>query len=156
MKTFKTAIYTNMVALIGIISSLASCSIESSDNGKLDGFWHLEEVDTLATAGKTDLSERRVFWGVQHKIIFIKNYEAGSFYCRFQQTADSLIISALYLNHGHQDNGEDGGDIPVSEINDSLRSCGINHLEEHFCKEHLSSEDLTLKNKEYRLRFKKF
>ncbi len=146
-------IYT---AIISLIVSMSSCTIESSDNGKFDGFWHLEEVDTLATGGVTDYSNRHIFWGVQHKLVLIKDYDAESFYCRFQQTSDSLILSSPYLSHGHQDNGEDGGDIPMDAVSGNLSNCGINHLEEHFCKESLTGSDMTLRNKELRLKFKKF
>lgn len=155
MKTSKNT-YRILTAFIGIAVSLASCTMESSDNGKLDGFWHLEQVDTLATGGKTDLSDKRIFWGVQHKLISIKDYDAESFYLRFQQTGDSLIMSSPYINHWHQDYGDDGGDIPMEEVSDNLRRCGINRLEEHFCKERLTGSDMTLRTKELRLIFKKF
>lgn len=39
-----------------------SCTIETSDNGDFDGFWHLERVDTLATGNYLDLS-RNVYSG---------------------------------------------------------------------------------------------
>lgn len=59
-----------MIYLIAAISLvLSSCTLETSDNGDLDGFWHLERVDTLATGNYLDLSRERVFWGVQHKLI---------------------------------------------------------------------------------------
>lgn len=49
--------------IIGIGLLLTSCDIETSDNGDLDGYWHLVRVDTLATGVSSDLSETRVFWG---------------------------------------------------------------------------------------------
>ena len=69
---------------------LNSCEVDSSDNGDLDGFWHLESVDTLATGGRCDYSNQRVFWGVQHKLLTVNNYKGGSFNFRFSQTSDSL------------------------------------------------------------------
>ena len=44
------------LSAIAISMLLTACGIdfEGSDNGKLDGFWHLEKVDTLATGGVTD------------------------------------------------------------------------------------------------------
>ena len=56
----------------------ASCNVETSDNGPLDGFWHLERVDTLATGGTTDYSSGYVFWGVQKDLIYIKDSSNGS------------------------------------------------------------------------------
>ena len=46
-----------MKKIIGVLSlavmmlTLSSCEVETSQNGDLDGFWHLEQVDTLATGG---------------------------------------------------------------------------------------------------------
>ena len=54
-----------LIAAISLV--LSSCTIETSDNGDFDGFWHLERVDTLATGNYLDLSKERVFWGVQHR-----------------------------------------------------------------------------------------
>ena len=134
---------------------LNSCEVEGSDNGNLDGFWHLESVDTLATGGRCDYSDQRVFWGVQYKLLSVNNYKGGNFYFRFRQTSDSLILSSPYENHRHQD-AENGGDIPITEINDTLRQCGINHLVEPYYKEKLSGNKMILRTKDLRLYFKKF
>ena len=50
-------------------SCLMSCDLETSDNGKLDGFWHLEKVDTIATGGVCDMSKEFVFWSVQSMFV---------------------------------------------------------------------------------------
>lgn len=50
-----------MKKIIGVLSlavmmlTLSSCEVETSQNGDLDGFWHLEQVDTLATGGLVTL-----------------------------------------------------------------------------------------------------
>ena len=79
----------------------------------------------------------------------------GSFNFRFSQTSDSLILSSPYENHGHQD-VENGGDIPITEINETLRQCGIKHLVESYYKEKLSGNKMILRTKDLRLYFKKF
>ena len=146
--------------LFGLIFGMCSCEMETTDNGDLDGFWHLESVDTLSTGGTCSYKERKVFWGVQHKLIAIRNFApnaaSNGYYVRFNQTGDSLIISSPYANHWHQDYGDDGGDVPVTEINAELRELGMNNLEEHFKKEKLSGSKMVLTNKEYRLSFTKF
>ena len=75
----------------------SSCTLESSDNGDLDGFWHLESVDTLATGKTEDFSQRYVFWGVEHKLIAVKETDTNreKFYFRFEQTGDSLKITQV-------------------------------------------------------------
>ena len=96
----------SLMATLATPFLLASCNVETSDNGPLDGFWHLEQVDTLATGGTTDYSSGYVFWGVQKDLIYIKdssNSSVGAYYLRFNQTNDSLHITKIYLDHGHED-----------------------------------------------------
>ena len=54
-----------IAAILTTALTLASCELETSDNGKFDGFWHLERVDTLATGRSLNLQQKRIFWGVQ-------------------------------------------------------------------------------------------
>ena len=152
-----------MKKIIGVLSlavmmlTLSSCEVETSQNGDLDGFWHLELVDTLATGGTCNFADKRVFWGCQYKLIQVADYDyfgdGRGFYLRFEQTSDSLLITSVYRNKWHEDYG---GDVLLTEMNDSLRSCGINHLNEHFAKEVMTGGKMQLKSKTLRLRFRKF
>lgn len=151
----------SLLATLATTLMLASCNVETSDNGPLDGFWHLEQVDTLATGGTTDYSLGYVFWGVQKDLIYIKdssNSSVGAYYLRFSQTQDSLHITKIYLDHGHEDNPnhEQGGDIPVETIDRNLRFLGLNALPEHFKKEAINGSRMILSTKKLRLKFKKF
>lgn len=134
-----------------------ACEMETSQNGDLDGFWHLEQVDTLSTGGVCDYSEKRIFWGVQHRLISVSDYDGmhswRGYYFRFAQTGDSLVINTPYRNLAHE---EKGGDVPVVEVDDTLRRCGFNSLEERFLKEQLSGSKMVLRNKTLRLKFVKF
>ena len=97
------------------LGSLSSCTLESSGNGDLDGYWHLESIDTLATGKTGDYSNRRFFWGIEHRLISVSDIDREGrlgYYFRFEQTGDSLFLGKAYKNNWHQDNGEDGGDIP--------------------------------------------
>lgn len=151
----------SLLATLATTLMLASCNVETSDNGPLDGFWHLERVDTLATGGTTDYSSGYVFWGVQKDLIYIKdssNSSVGAYYLRFNQTQDSLHITKIYLDHGHEDNPyhEQGGDIPVEAIDINLRFFGLNALPEHFKKEAINGKRMILSTEKLRLKFKKF
>lgn len=151
----------SLLATLTTTLLLASCNVETSDNGPLDGFWHLEQVDTLATGGTTDYSSGYVFWGVQKDLIYIKdssNSSVGAYYLRFNQTKDSLHITKIYLDHGHEDNPyhEQGGDIPVEAIDRNLRFFGLNALPEHFKKEAINGNRMILSTEKLRLKFKKF
>ncbi len=143
---------------LGATVSFSSCELESSKNGDLDGFWHLESIDSLENGKCVDFSKKRVFWGVEHKLIAARENDLGiaSFYFRFEQTSDSLKITEVFLNHGHQDNGEDGGDIPQGDVTDDLRYFGVNQIPECFAKEALSGSKMVLRSKTLRLNFRKF
>ena len=137
---------------------MSSCTLETSDNGYFDGYWHLERVDTLATGGWCDYSKRRIFWGVQYKLLSCTDADnkRRAYYFRFDQTADSIIVHTPYKNNWHQDNGPDGGDIPIIVVNDDLRLYGINNLREPFFKEKYKSDKMILRSETLRLYFKKF
>ncbi len=138
---------------------LGACTLETSDNGKLDGFWHLVQVDTLATGGIRDMAREKVFWGVQFKLISTQMANGESCYFRFKHTGDSLIVNSPYWNHGHESadstSTAPSGDIPVTDAS-LLAPFGINSLEEHFYVEKLTGSRMILRSNLYRLNFKKF
>lgn len=149
-------LFNTILATIAL-TTLASCEIETSDNGDFDGFWHLERVDTLATGGTLDLSKKRVFWGVQYKLISVYDIDKeGTFgyYLRFKQTSDQIVTHTPYKNNWHQD-VENGGDHPIDDPT-QLAPYGINDLEEEFVKEKLDGGQMVLRSKTLRLKFKRF
>ena len=56
---------------LAMTMAATSCSdfIETSDNGDLDGYWQLSQVDTLANGVQVDMTSSKVFWGVQGKFL---------------------------------------------------------------------------------------
>lgn len=149
-------LFNTILATIAL-TTLASCEIETSGNGDFDGFWHLERVDTLATGGTLDLSKKRVFWGVQYKLISVYDIDKeGTFgyYLRFKQTSDQIVTHTPYKNNWHQD-VENGGDHPIDDPT-QLAPYGINNLEEEFVKEKLDGGQMILRSKTLRLKFKRF
>ena len=146
------------IIITALAATMASCTIETSDNGDFDGFWHLEQVDTLATGHTLNLSEKRVFWGVQYKLISVRDTDkdgSHGYYLRFRQTADSIITNTPYKDNWHEDSGSDGGDHPITDPA-PLAPYGINNLEEGFAKEKLTGGRMVLRSKTLRLHFKKF
>lgn len=149
-------VHAMMVAFVAIsMFAFSSCELESSDNGKLDGFWHLESIDSLENGKTVDMSKLHVFWGIEYKLIAATQYDNNTerMFFRFEQTSDSLKITQAFINHGHQDNG---GDIPLTVVTNDLRYYGINNLPEGFAKEALSGSKMILRSKTLRLKFKKF
>ncbi len=133
---------------------LMSCDLETSDNGKLDGFWHLERIDTLATGGSLDMSNDKVFWSFQVRLLWLQG-GSSSFYLRFNQEGDSLTIYSPYTNEGHEETLGDGGNKPVSDPS-VLRDYGMDALETHYKKEALDGSRMTLRSRRLRLMFRKF
>lgn len=146
--------------IIAALSTMlaTACDIETSDNGDFDGFWHLERVDTLANGGTRDLKNNRVFWGVQAKLISVRDIDIDvnhGYYLRFRQTPDSIITHSPYKDNWHQDKGENGGDLPIADPA-LLAPYGINNIEEGFAKEKLKGGSMILRSKTLRLHFRKF
>ncbi len=131
-----------------IACALASCELETSGNGGLDGYWHLEQVDTLATGGVTDLSEDYRFWAFQYRLLNVSGYN-NSYLLRFSHEGDSLFLSDPYVND------RKNGDIQL-EDQEPLRPYGINGLTERFRIEQLKGTNMVLSNKTFKLRLKKF
>ena len=58
-----------------MLATWTSCELETSNNGALDGYWRLQQVDTLQTKGTADLSAQRLFWSVQGKILMLNDLD---------------------------------------------------------------------------------
>ena len=138
---------TRFFLIISVISLMTACHMESSENGHLDGFWHLVRVDTLSTdtlsiVGTSDLSQDYFFWAFQFQLLSVRNTQKSpeEYFLRFQRQGDELVLSHpfQYVLQGK--------DAPVENI-DLLRPFGINDQEERFRIVHLSSRRMTLKSK---------
>ena len=137
---------TRFFLIISVISLMTACHMESSDNGHLDGFWHLVRVDTLSTdtlsiVGTSDLSQDYFFWAFQFQLLSVRNTQKSpeEYFLRFQRQGDELVLSHpfQYVLQGK--------DAPVENI-DLLRPFGINDQEERFRIVHLSSRRMTLQS----------
>lgn len=132
---------TRFFLIISVISLMTACHMESSENGHLDGFWHLVRVDTLSTGGTSDLHQDYFFWAFQFQLLSVRNTQKSpeEYFLRFQRQGDELVLSDpfQYVLQGK--------DAPVENI-DLLRPFGINDQEERFHIVHLSSRRMTLQN----------
>ena len=132
---------TRFILIISVISLMTACHMESSDNGHLDGFWHLVRVDTLSTGGTSDLHQDYFFWAFQFQLLSVRNTQKSpeEYFLRFQRQGDELVLSHpfQYVLQGK--------DAPVENI-DLLRPFGINDQEERFRIVHLSSRRMMLQN----------
>ena len=128
---------------------LASCDVHTSDNGKLDGMWHLVGVDTL-DGGHLDLSSQTKFWMFQANLMQLSNTNRGELIiCRFNQSGDSLTVSEPRVSNRNV------GDTLITKPA-VLSPYGINALNESFFIEMLQSDKMILRTDHLTLNFKKF
>jgi hypothetical protein len=139
-------------SLITTVLILASCGdlLEHSENGKLDGYWKLTTIDTLATDGQKSVSEQSLFMAVQGKIMMLNDRNNGDEYVFQFNHADGhlKIFDARQSNRGKGD--------PLLTDPEGLRPFGFNNLEEDFTVEKLSSGKLIVNDGTLRLHFVKF
>ena len=129
---------------------LTSCEIEFSNNGKLDGFWQMIAVDTLATQHTSDLKTSGRTWAFQGRLLEMRDTKGGysDLYFSFEHRGDSLFLDSPYLSD------RDVDDIKITDIN-IVRPYGVNGLKEGFEIENLSNNKLILRSKTLRLMLRK-
>jgi len=131
------------------LAALASCTLETSDNGDLDGFWHLTAVDTLSTGGYADYGERQVFWMFQDTLYKMREYTTDvAVVGHFQREGDSLFVTDVYRSDRLNDD-------PAVEDASELYIYGANAINEHYRVVNLSSSSMTLQSKVLKLSFRK-
>lgn len=145
----KKYIYLITLAVVAAMSA-TSCDLETSDNGDLDGFWHLVQVDTLDTGGTCNMKEARIYWSFQCDVLKLddKTERNRSIIMRFDNRGEQMTLFDPYI----YDRG--AGDIKLEDIN-MLRPFGINAMSETFNVSHLSSHNMIIESPMLRLSFKK-
>ena len=140
----------NILIIFLALLLFGSCDLESSKNGDLDGFWHLERVDTLSTSGSLDLSEEKLFWAFQKDLLQLRGDEQ-EFYLRFNHHDNQLDLSNPHL----RDREKDDPAISSSTMY-LIRPYGINEEEEYFQVVNLDNDNMVLRNQNLQLWFRKF
>lgn len=133
---------------------LLSCELETSGNKQLDGYWQMNQVDTLATEGIADTHEALIYWGIQGKLLQIRFSENGKYLgegllFRFERAPYTLNLSSPILHHLYET------DEPIDDV-EILKPYGIYDLEEVFSIEELNDDNMVLSNDELRLHFRRY
>ena len=68
-----------LLSILALSILMVSCELETSGNKELDGYWQMEQVDSLSTGGVADTRESLVFWGIQGKLLQIRYSEGGNY-----------------------------------------------------------------------------
>ena len=138
---------------VGLVLLLAGCDLETSDNGDLDGYWHLTRVDTLTTGGTLDTSEQLLFWAVQVRLLNVVDQSDDAdhmgYLLRFEHKEGTLRVYQPYKN------SRKDGDIKVDDAS-VLSPFGINRLDETFRVEQLDGDGMQLTGDALRLTFVRF
>ena len=132
------------LCLLAAVLMLGACQLETSGNGKFDGYWRLERIDTLG-GGVNRMEGQRIFWAFQSRL----NGRVQACLLRFRKEKDSLLLSDPYLYN------RESGDEPITQLA-RLAPFGLNSLDERFKVERLGGEKMVLANKKYRLYFTRF
>lgn len=134
---------------------MTSCDLETSDNGDLDGFWQLTQLDSLTTSGDVkstqDMRYSGWYWCVQHKLLEIRDYNDAShnIFFRFEKTSNTLrLYSPISDNRAISDS-------IVSNPN-TLKPLGIQSLDETMTIEQMTSEKMVLNNRVLRFHLRKY
>ena len=48
---------------------ISSCTLDSSDNGALDGYWQLSSIDTLANGHSVNMRDSGIFWDYNFNLL---------------------------------------------------------------------------------------
>lgn len=141
-----------LCALMAAATSMLSCGdlVEGSGNGKLDGFWQLTRIDTLATGGHADMAADRKFLSVQGTILTLHDADEGPRYMfRFSHANGQLALSDARYNDRER------GDTLVASTAE-LHPFGLDTLSDTLTVEQLTGSRLVLRGLTLRLSFRKF
>ena len=127
-----------------LVAGATSCDIEQIDNGKLDGLWKLQALDSLSNQVTVDMSRSNLSYAIQGNLL-----QLGRVYFRFDHQGDSLILHDPYVN---------SFDVSETLIDISLVTpFGINNIpREAFYVDELSRSKMVLRSEFLRLHFEKY
>ena len=127
-----------------LVAGATSCDIEHIDNGKLDGLWKLQAMDSLSNQVTVDMSRSNLSYAIQGNLL-----QLGRVYFRFDHQGDSLILHDPYVN---------SFDVSETLIDISLVTpFGINNIpREAFYVDELSRGKMVLRSEFLRLHFEKY
>lgn len=137
-----------ILGVLGILF-LTGCDFDTQDNGDLDGFWHLERVDTLATNQSVDYSQARIFWSFQHKLLQLSDLENNTIIYEFDTDGTHIVLVRPCMFD------RSDGDTLVTDLK-VLEPYGVNSLMEYLTIVSLDKERMVLKSAELMLHFKKY
>lgn len=138
-----------VVLLIVCLAVLSACDIDTSKNGDLDGYWRLEQIDSLANHQTVPCADRHIFWSFQHDLVELSNLHDNNIIYRLKEANQ-----VLHLDDPCMFDRTDG-DALITDV-EILRPYGVNSLQEQFRIITLDSETLVIESFMLRLYFRKY
>lgn len=144
-------IFTSVITCVALCTAMISCDIETSDNGNLDGFWQLTQIDSVANNKSVSMKESQIFWAFQTDVMEVRNLKAGDtkVLFRFEKTGNQLSIHTPYLEKD-KDHRELLSDSTI------LKTYCIQGLGETYEINQLSNSNMQLSGSVLRLHFRKY
>ena len=136
--------------LFAFMFCLSACELETSHNGKLDGWWLLTAVDTLQTGGHSNVEVQQCTWAFQGRLLELRDVpgQRGDYLLSFAQHDNDLLLSHPYFS------ARDSGDIAV-QTPQPLHPYGIQTLSEQFSITTIDRRRKVLTSTSLRLYFRK-
>ena len=136
--------------LFALVFCLSACELETSHNGKLDGWWLLTAVDTLQTGGHANVEAQQCTWAFQGRLLELRDVpgQRGDYLLSFARHGNDLLLSHPYLS------ARDSGDIAV-QTPQLLHPYGIQALSEQFLITAIGRRRMVLTSTSLRLYFRR-
>lgn len=152
--------FLHLLLLLTALLTAASCE-KMSDNGKLDGMWHLQQICSRPqdnpTNGYTDrqnVRESGIYWSFQLQLLHIRskaflNGETSETMARFDYSGTHLGITSTYIHYRDRD-------IPITDAQTQrLAPLGIRGNAASFRIERLTDHHMVLCSDQDSLVFQK-
>lgn len=145
----------HIIFIFAAIACLTSCELHTSNNGDLDNWWYLRQVDSLDVDKQVDYKDKRVFWGFIDHLMQTERIGGTMYIYRYDKTDATLRVYQPHINKNTL------GDTLLWEKDlVNLKPHGLNMkptsdgktFEETFIIEQLNSEKMVLLNESHTLR----
>lgn len=139
-----------LIAATGLLT-LGCDRFHVSDNGKLDGFWKLTDVDTLSNGRSANVGHLQIFWAVQADLLEIRDIRGMNVnvFFRFDFNDKQLTLYSPVADN------REISDSLVTDVN-TIRPYGLSNLRETLQILELSSTKMTLESHTLRMYFRKY
>lgn len=142
---------TIQLLIMAATMTTIACTMETSDNGDLDGLWQLYATDSLDKDASTDMRQSGIYWAVQARLLELRdvNMVLPPVLFRFENTGTRLILNHPIVNVKQL------GDSLVTDP-DLLRPYGLSRLSDTLFIEHLDASRMVLETRQLRMHFRKY